>query len=315
MLITGEGLLDLKNAFGGGESIGLIWQRLQASSQRLNISYDQPYLFNSPFGLDLRFNMLKRDSAFLNFDIRLGTQLALNRQQRVKLYVQRFSSILNFINEEAIIATKKLPEDGDVKITNVGVEYQLNTTDYIFNPVSGFELLFNTAVGNKKVKPNDQILDLQDPDDPAFNFGSLYDTVTTQSYQLRSVLTAAKYFPIGKAQRSTVKTAINGGYISGSNIFRNELFQIGGYRLLRGFDEQSQFLSQYGIGTLEYRYLVGENSYFNVFTDGGWGKNASRGNNTSYTYVSGGWDLLLKQKWGYSIWLGRWEKGMIPTLI
>ncbi|ULT46361.1 outer membrane protein assembly factor [Niabella defluvii] len=245
---------------------------MQASSQRLSINYNQPYLFHSPLGIDLGFNMLKRDSAFLNLDIRIGTQLALNRQQSIKLYVQRFSSILNFINEATIIATKKLPEEGDLRITNVGVEYVLNNTNYIFNPVSGLELVFNTSVGNKNIKPNNQILDLKDPDDPGFDFSSLYDTVKTKSYQVRSVLAVAKYFPIGKASRSTIKTAINGGYLSGSNIFRNELFQIGGYRLLRGFDEQSQFLSQYGIGTLEYRYLAGENSYFNAFTDGGWGK-------------------------------------------
>lgn len=112
------------------------------------------------------------------------------------------------------------------------------------------------------------------------------------------MLSAAKYFPLGKAQRSTIKTAVNGGYISGSNIFRNELFQVGGYRLLRGFDEQSQFLSQYGIGTLEYRYLAGENSYFNIFTDGGWGKNAGRGANISYTYLSAGLGIAFETKAG-----------------
>ncbi|HUN04923.1 MAG TPA: hypothetical protein PLS00_18915, partial [Niabella sp.] len=45
VLITGEGLLNLKNAFGAGETIGLVWQKLQAASQRLNIGYQQPYLF------------------------------------------------------------------------------------------------------------------------------------------------------------------------------------------------------------------------------------------------------------------------------
>ena len=50
-----------------------------------------------------------------------------------------------------------------------------------------------------------------------------------------------------------------------SNIFRNELFQIGGYRLLERFWWSQSVLSQYAIGTAEYRYLIGENSYFNVF--------------------------------------------------
>ena len=40
------------------------------------------------------------------------------------------------------------------------------------------------------------------------------------------------------------------------------MFQIGGYKLLRGFDEESIFASQYGVGTLEYRYLLGQNSFY-----------------------------------------------------
>lgn len=298
MLITGEGLLNLKNAFGSGEAIGLIWQRPQASSQKLNISYTQPYLFKSPFGIDFGFDMLKRDSAFLNFDISLGAVLALSQQQSATIYVQKHSSILNYINEAVIISTKQLPEDADIRSANIGLVYSINTTNYIFNPVSGFELNFNTSGGNKKIKPNNQILDLKDPENLDFNFATLYDTVKTKSYQLHSTLAAAKYFPIGKAHRSTLKIAFNAGLISGGNIFRNELFQIGGYRLLRGFDEQSQFLSQYGIGTAEYRYLVGENSYFNIFTDGGWGKNNSRGNNLNYTYIAAGLGLSFETKAG-----------------
>jgi outer membrane protein assembly factor BamA len=91
---------------------------------------------------------------------------------------------------------------------------------------------------------------------------------------------------------------INGGYLMSSNIFRNELFQIGGYRLLRGFDEASQFLSQYAIGTAEYRYLIGENSYFNVFSDGGWGKDAGTGVNRSFAYLSAGLGLAFETKVG-----------------
>lgn len=295
--ITGEGLLNLKNAFGNGETIGLIWQKLQEASQQLRINYQQPYLFKSPFGIDVGFNMHKRDSSFLNLDTRLGLQFALNTKQFAKVYVQQFSGILNVIDTSRILLTKQLPNEGDMRITNIGFEYGLNTTNYIFNPVNGLDITFNIALGNKKLKTNNQILELKDPENPDFNFASLYDTIKTKSYQWRSVLNASKYFPLGK-NKSTIKTTINGGYIGGSNIFRNELFQIGGYHLLRGFDEQSQFLSEYIIGTLEYRYLIGENSYFNVFTDGGWGKDDSRSKHLSYNYLSAGLGLSFETKVG-----------------
>ncbi|WP_018628371.1 POTRA domain-containing protein [Niabella aurantiaca] len=298
MLITGEGLLHLKNALGGGETIGLVWQRLEAASQRLDVAFLQPYLFRSPFGLDLAFDMLKRDSSYLNFEYRIGTQYVINTRQTAKLFYNQFSTIINSINKNELLQTRKLPGEAAVRISNIGLEYQLNTTNYIFNPVSGLDIQFTGTAGIKKIKKNNQVLELEDPEDPLFDFGSLYDTVKLRSVQVRTRLLAARYFPLSGRGTSTVKAAIQGGYLAGANIFRNELFQIGGYRLLRGFDEQSQFLSQYAIGTLEYRYLVGEHSYLNAFADGGWGYDGSRGAHKNYNYLAMGIGLAFETKAG-----------------
>lgn len=298
LAITGEGLLNLKNALGGGETIGLLWQKLAAASQQLNVLFQQPYLFRSPFGLDLGLNMLKRDSSYLNFDYHIGAQYAFSTKQNAKLFFSQFSTIVNNVDKEVIIQTRQLPAEADVRVSNIGVEYLANTTNYIFNPVSGLDIHFTGAAGIKKIKRNNQVLDLQDPADPEFDFSSLYDTVKLRSYQLRTTLAAANYFPLSKKGVSTLKTAIQAGYLGGGNIFRNELFQIGGYRLLRGFDEASQYLSQYAIGTLEYRYLIGENSNLNAFADGGWGRDGSRGINQNYTYIGLGLGIAFETKVG-----------------
>lgn len=298
LLITGEGLFNLKNALGGGETIGLVWQKLDASSQRLNIIFQQPYMFKSPFGLDFGFDMIKRDSTYLNFDYRIGTQYVINNKQSAKLFYNQFSTIINNVNEASILQNKRLPEEADLKISNIGIEYQVNTTNYIFNPISGMDVRFVGTAGIKKIKPNTQILELEDPEDPDFNFSSLYDTVKLKSNQIRTTLYAANYLPLSKRGISTLKTAIAGGYLSGASIFRNELFQIGGYRLLRGFDEASQFLSQYALGTIEYRYLVGENSYLSAFADGGWGYDGSRGVKKDYNYIGMGIGVAFETKVG-----------------
>lgn len=298
MLITGEALLNLKNALGSGETIGLVWQKLQVSSQRLNVVYKQPYLFRSPFGLDFSFDMFKKDSSFLNFDFKLGARYSFSSQQSAAVFFQQSGSIVNSINTTDILKNRKLPQDADIRVTQLGIEYNLNTTNYIYNPVDGYEFNFISSVGNKRIKPNNQILELKDDNDPAFNFGSLYDTLKLKTYQVKAMLAAAKYFPFGSNHHTTIKTAINAGYLASGNIYRNELFQIGGYRLLRGFDEQSQYLSQYAIGSLEYRYLVGQNSYFNVFADGGWGINGLLQANNNYTYISGGLGMAFETKVG-----------------
>ncbi|MEP6700344.1 MAG: POTRA domain-containing protein [Bacteroidota bacterium] len=299
ILITGEGNLNLKNALGSGETIGLNFQALQVASQRLNLLYQHPYLFNSPLGLDFSFDIFKKDSSYVNINLLFGAQYILNMNQSAKLFIQKVQTIISEggINSPLVIQTRRLPDVADVSSFNVGIDYDFNNTDYRLNPKKGNEFRIVTSIGTKKLKKNNGIVALKDPNDPSFNFEKLYDTVKLNTYQLRVRTTAAKYFPLGN-QRSTVKTAINAGIFQSGNIFRNELFQLGGYKLLRGFDEESQYLSHFAIGTVEYRYLVGQNSFFYVLADGGWGRNGSPYVKTNYTYFGTGLGLAFETKAG-----------------
>jgi outer membrane protein assembly factor BamA len=298
LLITGEANINLRNAFGGGEALGLNWQQLQVKSPRLNIMYRHPYLFNSPFGIDFSFDMLKKDSSYLNINLNLGGSYVLSESESGKIFFQRFQTIISQggLNDNKVIATKTLPDVADMSSSSIGLEFEKNKTNYRLNPRSGYELMLGAIVGTKKIKKNNEILELKDPSDPSFDFDALYDTVKLKSFQLRLMTSSAKYFPVGK--QGTFKTAINGGVFFSDNIFKNELFQIGGYKLLRGFDEESQYVSQYAVGSLEYRYLIGVNSFFYGFVDGGWTRNNSLGSKYTHTYFGTGLGLALETKAG-----------------
>jgi outer membrane protein assembly factor BamA len=298
LLVTGEANINLQNAFGGGEALGLNWQQLQVKSPRLNIFYRHPYLFNSPLGVDFSFDILRKDSSYLNINLNLGARYVLSESQSGKIYLQHLQTIISQggINEAQVIASKTLPDIADVSSLGLGVEFEKNKTNYRFNPRSGYLFNIGGSGGTKKIKKNNEILELEDPSDPSFNFDGLYDTVKLKSYQLRLLGAVAKYFPVGK--QGTFKTAVNGATILSDNIYRNELFQIGGYKLLRGFDEESEYLSQYIVGTLEYRYLIGLNSFFFGFVDGGWGRNNSHSSKYTHTYIGTGLGLALETKAG-----------------
>ena len=47
--------------------------------------------------------------------------------------------------------------------------------------------------------------------------------------------------------------------LQSENMFKNELFRIGGLKTLRGFDEESITASFYNIATLEWRFLFEQN--------------------------------------------------------
>jgi outer membrane protein assembly factor BamA len=293
--LTVDANILLRNAIGNGETIGLVWQQLQQKSPRLNLLYEQPYIFHSPFGLNFSFDMYKRDSLFLNIDMNLGTSYQLEERKTARLFLQRRQSIVSGINEASIIQTRTLPREADVSSTNLGVGYEFSNTDYRFNPRKGNEIVISSTAGTKKIKKNNQILDLKDPFDPGFKFEHLYDTVKLKAYQFRITTTASHYVPVGT--QSAIKLAINAGIYQSANYFRNELFQIGGYKLMRGFDEESQYVSQYAVGTVEYRYRVGLNSFFFVFTDVGAGKHLLE-TKKNHSYLGTGLGLSLETKAG-----------------
>lgn len=296
LLVTGEANVNLRNALGGGETIGLNWQQIQVKSPRLNILFQQPYLFSSPFGINLNFDLLKKDSSYVNLNLIAGVQYAVSANYVASVFVQSFSTNLLTVDTFSVKATRKLPQEADLRSINLGINLEWFNTDYRFNPRKGNELSINAAAGTKNIRKNNVIVELHDSFEPDYDFNSLYDTVQLKSYQFRVKMSAAHYFKLSRA--STVKTAFSGGWFQSPNIFRNELFQIGGYRLLRGFDEESIFASQYGVATVEYRYLIGQNSFLFGFSDVGWARNNSLSRDISNTFIGAGLGMAFETKAG-----------------
>jgi outer membrane protein assembly factor BamA len=293
LLFTGEATINLKNALGNGELIGLDWQQLQQKSPKLNLQYQQPYLFGSPFGVSTSFDLYKKDSSYLNLNFLAGVQYALSVNQTGKVFIQVLGTNLLNVDTVSLKATRKLPAAIDVSSFNVGVDYNINKTNYRLNPRRGYELQLTASTGTRNIKKNNVIVKLSDPD---FSYAALYDTIQLKTYQFSIKTSMAGYLPLGR--QSTLKAAFNGGWLQSPSIFRNELYQIGGYRLMRGFDEESIFASQYAVTTAEYRYLAGLNSFFFVFADGGWAQNKSVSVQTSNTYIGVGLGMAFETKAG-----------------
>ena len=293
--LTGDVNLNLKNAFGGGETLLATWQQLQLNSPRLNLGYQQPYIFGSKFGIDFLFDLFKKDSSFLQLQAQLGAQYLLSANQSGKLFVQWQNRFLlaDGVDTVFVKATKTLPPNIDVSAVNVGLDYDWNKKDYKLNPRSGNEVKIITTLGLKNIKRNSVITAIKDQ---TFNYNSLYDTLKAKSYQLKVQIIVAHYFPIGK--QATIKTALNSGLYNSPNIFRNELFQLGGYRLLRGFTEESIYATQYAVGSVEYRYRLSLNSNLFGFVDVGVVKNKFQSINVNNNFLGTGLGLLFETKFG-----------------
>lgn len=246
--------------------------------------------------MNFNFDLFKKDSSFVNINLLLGASYSVSATNTGSVFIQSWTSNLLTVDTMQVKYTRKLPQQADISSIQFGITYDLYSTDYRFNPRKGNELNLVMSAGTKKVKVNHIIAELYDEQDPDFKFGSLYDSVQLKSYQFRIKLSAAHFFPLSRV--STIKAGLQAGWIESPNIFRNELFQLGGYKSLRGFDEESEYASGYSVGTAEYRYLMGRNSFLFVFLDAGWTRNSSLPSIPSFTYLGLGAGMAFETKAG-----------------
>lgn len=269
VLITADIDAAFYNQFGRGEELFFKFEQLRPETQQLKLATTYPYLLNTPLGVYFEFGLYKRDSLYRDLNWDIGLQYQFESQHYLKVFSKNISTTLLTINQASLQQNRQLPANLDTRYSAFGIAYGIEKLDYRWNPQKGWTVSFLGSAGFKEIKRNTNIINASSID---FDFNTLYDQLELNSFQYQLQVQAAKYFALQK--RSTFKIALDAATtISKNLISQNEQFRIGGANLLRGFDEQSVFASSYGIVTGEYRYLIGQRSYFNVFGDIAWLEN------------------------------------------
>lgn len=256
LLVTGTFNAEFHNQFGRGERIYAAFERLRPQTQRLEVAFSYPYLLQLPFGVDFKFNQYRRDSTYTDVNGEFGVQYLFEGGNYLKAFWNTLASNLLAVDTLAIRQGRP-PDQLDVKNGAFGLELNWSQLDYRFNPRKGWSAWLKGSAGTRRIQPNQAILNVSE---------SFYDTLPGRAYRFGAQCKLEKYFPV--MERSTLKLAVQGGGIfSDQPIYQNEQYRIGGSRLLRGFDEEGVFATLYGVSTLEYRLLIGQNSFFYVFGD------------------------------------------------
>lgn len=248
---TGDVKLGLSNAFKRGELIGLNWRGLPNSTQDLNLKFNYPYMFNTPFGIDVDFRLYKRDTTFLDVIATFGIQYFMNARDNLKLLYQNHQS--NLLSTSQYENATRLPAQLDFQTNLYGVELNLNKLDYLLNPRRGYKVMLNGKTGFKNIRKNPSLQD------------SLYNDIELSNILYRLEGDASLFIPFGN--RHAIMLRNQSAYVQNAQILRNELYRIGGLKTLRGFNEETIFVSAYAINTIEYRFILEKNSNLNVFLD------------------------------------------------
>jgi len=257
ILFTGDVRLKLQNGLGRGELIDLNWRRLQTQTQDLKARLVYPFILRSPFGLDYNFKLYKKDTTFLDVNQNIGVQYLLIGGNYLKVFYNNKTSTL--LSTKGLEYVTTLPTNADVSTNMYGLGLRYERLDYRLNPRKGFTVLVNASAGTKKIKKNDNL-------NPV-----VYEKIKLTSALYNADFEGSIFLPI--ADRSTIKVGAQAAFIYGEATFQNELYRIGGLKTLRGFDEESIYASTFSILTLEYRFILEQNSYLYVFGDGAWYEN------------------------------------------
>lgn len=249
---SGDLKLNLVNSFLHGESFSLHWQKMKSQSQRLISHLEFPYLLNSNLGLDVGVRLLKQDSSYVNMHADLGVQFLAHGGSYVKLYVKIKSSSL--IETAMFESTSVLPDYAASRSILYGVGLKFSNLDYRFNPRRGWSIETHIASGKHRISKSSQI--------PS----EIYKGVEFSSLIIDGAWELNCYLPLGT--HWVFKFKNQGAFVHNETLFENDLYRLGGFSSLRGFDEESIYASAFGIFSGEMRFLPEQNSAFFVFWDG-----------------------------------------------
>ncbi len=279
---TGDVKLNLVNSFKKGEEIDFNWRSIQKNTQDLKAKFSYPFLFNTPFGFDYNFKLYKKDTTFIDVFNKIGIRYILKGNNYMSvLFQNKSSSLLSTAGFESLTI---LPNFADISTQLYGISFYYAKLDYRLNPRKGYEIDTEGALGTKKIKKNNVLNE------------SLYDDIKLNSNLYNVSLNASIYFPI--KNRSVIKVGTQNGLTYNDNLFENELLRIGGLFTLRGFDEESIYTSAFTVQTIEYRFILEQNSYLYLFADGAYYENRKINSNISDTPFGFGAGMSFETKAG-----------------
>lgn len=251
VVVTGDLNLSLLNALNRGELLDIRWQSIRAQTQNLEMKLEYPYIFNTRFGINSTFNLYKRDTTFLETDLKFEVDYYLSSNTRIKGYYQNYLS-----TDLSGAKNNNLFTDVGRTTTNMyGVGFSHSQLDYLQNPRKGLQINIEGALGNRSLQRSDTI-------------------PTESSLSYRGLSSINVFVPIWK--RHILRLANTTRFLGAdAQLVENELFRFGGLNSQRGFNEDEFFASVHVSSTVEYRFLLDKNSHLLAFFDYSWYEKAT----------------------------------------
>jgi outer membrane protein assembly factor BamA len=252
VIFNGDIQLRLLHLFKKGEDISIRWRRPDESVQAFNVDLEIPYLIKTPVWLQANLGIFRQDSTFVNTEA-----------QGLLKYLLESGSFLSggvsYTASNVLLDNESATSFKSFNTTAYKLGLELKKTNRAIVPTKGFKLITYGLTGLRKSEDENQ-------------------------RQYGWQVTADQWIPI--FGNHILKLGIRSEALFGGQLYTNELYRIGGLKTLRGFNEQSIYTGRYGIGTIEYRYMIGTYDYLTLFSDLAYAEN-NAGEQFTSTFLTG----------------------------
>jgi len=237
--LTGDLQLRLLNSLRRTEQFELNWRSIKPATQWLNVRFSYPYLFNTLLGTEVRFQLYKRDSTFLELKSQLGIQYSFSSHWLVK-------ALYNFSSSNRLYAAAsnaQFPGVASLRNSMYGLGINYRKLDYLPNPRKGLLLNVEGFVGQRKV--------LSDS-----------NSVSTTA---KVAFSLEQFIPLHRRWVFRYQLSFDTYYAP--TIYSNECYRFGGLNSQRGFNEENFLSTTKSTNQWEIRYLLDRNSAVFAFYD------------------------------------------------
>lgn len=237
--LTGELQLKLNNALRRAEQLDFNWRSIKPATQLLNLRLLYPYLFNSLVGTEVKLNLYKRDSTFLELKSTLGIQYQVGRHWQLKGMFSYFGSNRLY----AASSSSEFLNVTSLKNSMYGLGVNYKKLDYLPNPREGLAFQLDGFIGQRSV--------LNDSSGKVLN--------------AKVSMNLEHFIPLHK--RWVLRYQVSFDTYLAPTIFSNECYRFGGLNTQRGFNEEQFLATTKSVNQVELRYLLDRNSAVFAFFD------------------------------------------------
>lgn len=258
--INGYMDIRLNNSLNYGEQININYKSTNDSDRFLKTNIIAPYIFNTPFALELNLDLTKKDSAYTKDKQSVGISYLINNKHNVSFHISSLNSTSSLEIANELIK--------DYKSNFKKIKYDF-----------------------KKVNFNDKLIPIKFLTSVEYSSGNRKDNSGTYN---QNIYLVRAFNNFNVTEKSIIYINVESFLLNSNNYYLNEMLLFGGINSIRGFEENSIATNKMFLINSEFRFKLNNDIYINSIIDSAYYENIIENNSINIYGVGFGLNINTK---------------------